>query len=203
MGLKDPFEGQASWDVGESSRGSPRKFTGLPLPAAVPASTMEVSKSLVTTAVLVSATVGSFLGFSGMVVIDPRKFTGLSVPVVVSVSMMEVSGLLVIAAAPASVTVGSFFGFSGEVVIDQRMRDVTQTPLAGYGKADATHNSFSPVSGLGYGEDLCFGERDDLMVVSGAKGGDCSSTDVEPMLLSQVGGLELLQDRPEHLLSQW
>ena len=68
------------------------------------------------------------------------------------------------------------------------MGDVTETPIAGYSKADATYNSFSPLSGLGYGEDLCFGERNDLMVVLGAKGGDGSSLDVEPVLSSQVGG---------------
>nr|POF21481.1 hypothetical protein CFP56_18520 [Quercus suber] len=152
VGLKDPFEGQALWAVGESSSGSPRKFTRLPVLAEVLASTMEVSKSPVT------------------------------------------------AATSASATVGSFWGFSSAVVT---MGDVTQTSIAGYSKVDATHNSFSPLSGLGCGEDLCFGENDDLMVVSGAKGGDCSSPDVEPMLPSQVGGFKLLQDGPEHLLSQW
>ena len=83
------------------------------------------------------------------------------------------------------------------------MGDVTHTPIAGDGKADATHNAFSPLSGLGSGEGLCFGERDDFMVDSGAKGGDWSSPDAEPVLPSQVGGFELLQDGPEHLLSQW
>ena len=190
VGLKDPFEGQASWAVGESSSGSPRKFTGLSVPAAVSMSTMEVSGSPVTAAAPASASVGSSLGFSGAVVIDPRKFTGLSVPAAVSASTMEVSGSLV--TAPASASVGSFLGFSGAVVIDRRMGNVTQTPIAGYGKADATHNSFSLLSGLGCGEDLCFGERDDLMVAPGVKGGDYSSPTVEPMLPSQVGGFELL-----------
>ena len=83
------------------------------------------------------------------------------------------------------------------------MGDVTHTPIAGDSKADATHNAFSPLSGLGSGEGLCFGERDDFMVDSGAKGGDWSSPDAEPVLPSQVGGFELLQDGPEHLLSQW
>ena len=124
-------------------------------------------------------------------------------PAVVPVSTMEVSGSPVTAAASASVTVGSFLGFSGAVVTDQRMGDITQTPIASDGKADATHNSFSPLSGLGSGEDLYFGERDDFMVDSGAKGGDWSCPDVEPMLPSQMGGFELLQDGPEHLLSQW
>ena len=68
------------------------------------------------------------------------------------------------------------------------MGDVTQTPITGYSSAGATHNSFSPLSGLGCREDLCFGEKDDLMVALGAKGGDCSSLDVELVLSSQVGG---------------
>ena len=70
VALKDSFEGQASWAVGESSRGSSRKFIGLPVSAAVPASTMEVFRSLVTAAAPASAMVGSFLGFSGVVVTD-------------------------------------------------------------------------------------------------------------------------------------
>ena len=78
-------------------------------------------------------------------------------PAVVPVSTMEVSGSPVTAAASASVIVGSFLGFSGTVVTDQRMGDITQTSIAGDDKADATHNSFSPLSGLGSGEDLCFG----------------------------------------------
>ena len=41
------------------------------------------------------------------------------------------------------------------------------------------------------------------MVDSGEKGGEWSNTDVEPMVPSQVGGFNLLQDGPEHLLSQW
>ena len=57
--------------------------------------------------------------------------------------------------------------------------------------------------GLGCREDLCFGEKDDLLVAPGAKRGDCSSLIVEPVLPSQTGGFELLQDGPEHLLSQW
>ena len=142
---------------------------------------------------------GSSLGFSSAVVIDPRNFTGSPVPVAVPVSTREVSG----SPAPASASVGSFMGFSDAVVINQRMGSVTQTPIAGYNKANATHNSFSPLSGLGCGEDLYFGERDDLMVALGAKGGDSSSPDVKPVLPSQVSGFELLQDGPEHLLSQW
>ena len=80
---------------------------------------------------------------------------------------------------------------------------VTHTPKAGDGNADASHNSFSPLSGLGSGEDLCFGERVDFMVDSGEKGGDWSNPDAELVLPSQVGGFELLQDGLEHLLSQW
>ena len=107
-------------------------------------------------------------------------------------STMEVFGSPVTAAALASAMVGSFLGFSGAVVTDGRMGDVTHTPIVGDGKADATRNSFSPLSGLGSGEGLCFGERDDSMVDSGAKGGDWSSPNAELVLLSQVGGFELL-----------
>ena len=113
-------------------------------------------------------------------------------PAVVPASTMEVSGSPVTTAVSASVTAGSFLGFSSAVVTDQRMGDVTQTPIASDGKVDATHDSFSPLSGLGSGEDLYFGEKDDFMVDSGAKGGDWSSPDVEPVLPSQVGGFELL-----------
>ena len=87
---------------------------------------------------------------------------------------------------------GSFLGFSGAVLTNQRMGDVTYTPIAGDSKADAAHNSFSPLSGLGSGEGLYFGERDVFMVDSGEKGGDWSSPNAEPMLSSQVGGFKLL-----------
>ena len=155
VALKVSFEGQASWAIGESSRGSPRKCTGSSVPAAILASMREVSGSPVTTA------------------------------------------------TPASATMGSFVGFSGTVVTNRRMGVVTHTPKAGDGNADASHNSFSPLSGLGSGEDLCFGERVDFMVDSGEKGGDSSNPDAELVLLSQVGGFELLQDGLEHLLSLW
>ena len=155
--------------------------------------------SPVTATVPVSVSVGSSLGFSGAVVIDPRKCTGSPVPTAVPASTREISRSPVTVAAPASASVGSFLGFSGAVVINQRMGDITQTPIAGYSNVVATHNTFSPLSGLGCGEDLCFGEKDDLMVVPGAKGGDYSNLDVEPVLPSQVGGFELLQDGLEHL----
>ena len=75
----------------------------------------------------------------------------------VLVSTMEVSGLPMTAAAPVSATVWSFLGFSGVVVTDRRMGVVTHIPKAGDVNADASYNSFSPLSGLGSGEDLCFG----------------------------------------------
>nr|POE83745.1 hypothetical protein CFP56_06069 [Quercus suber] len=118
VALKDSFEGQVTWAVGESSRESQWKCIGSPVPATIPASTREVSKSPMTVAV------------------------------------------------PTSATVRSFVGFSGAVVTDRRIGDVTHIPIVGDGKADASHNSFSLLSGL-------------------------------------VGGFELLQDGPEHLLSQW
>ena len=118
VGLKDPFKGQASWAIGESSKGSSRKLTGSSVPAAVPASMTVAFRSPVTAAAPVSVSVGSSLGFSGAVVIDPRKFTRLLVTAAVLASIREVSGSPVTAATPASASVGSFLGFSGAVVID-------------------------------------------------------------------------------------
>ena len=63
VAFKDSFEGPASWAVGESSRGSLRKVPGSPMPAVVPASTMEVSELTVTAVASASATWGPFLGF--------------------------------------------------------------------------------------------------------------------------------------------
>ena len=80
-------------------------------------------------------------------------------PAVVPASTMEVSELTVTAVASASATVGSFLGFSGAVLTNRRMGDVTHTPIAGDSKADAAHNSFSPLLSLGSGEGLYFGER--------------------------------------------
>ena len=124
-------------------------------------------------------------------------------PAAIPASTREVFGSPVTAPTLMSATVGSFVGFSGAVVTDRRMGVVTHTPKAGYSNTDASHNSFSPLSGLGSGEDLYFGERDDFMVDSGEKGGDWSNPDAKPVLLSQVGGFDLLQDGPKHLLSQW
>ena len=125
VGLKDPFKGQASWAIGESSKGSSRKLTGSLVLAAVPVSMMEVFESLVTAALPASASMGSSLGFSGAVVIDPRKFTRLLVTAAVLASTREVFGSPVTAATPVSAAVGSFLGFSGVVVIDRRMGDIT------------------------------------------------------------------------------
>ena len=124
----------------------PRKFTGLPVPAAIPASTREVYGSPAIAAAPANATVGSFVGFSDAVM-SP-------VQAVIPASTRGVSGLPVTAAAPASATVGSFVGFFGAVVTDWRMGVVTHIPKAGDVNADASYNSFSPLSGLGSGEDL-------------------------------------------------
>ena len=146
------------------------------MPAAIPASTREVSGSPATAAAPANATVGSFVGFSNAVV-SP-------VQAAIPASTRGVSGSPVTAAAPASATVGSFVGFSGAVVTDRRMGVVTHIPKAGDVNTDASYNSFSPLSGLGSGEDLCFGERDDFMVDLGEKGGEWSNTDVEPVVPS-------------------
>ena len=163
------------------------------MPVVIPTSTREVSGSPATVAALVNATVGSFVGFSNAVV--------SLVQVAILASMMGVSGSLVTAAALTSATVGPFVGFSDAAMTDRRMGVVTHIPKAGDVNADASYNSFSPLSGLGSRDDLCFGERDDFMVDSSEKGGEWSNTDVEPVVSSQVGGFDLLQDGPEHLLS--
>ena len=88
-------------------------------------------------------------------------------PAAVPTSTMEVSESPVTVPVLASVTVGSFLGFFGAVVTNRRMGDVTNrrmgdvthTPIVGDGKADAAHNSFSPLLSLGSGEGLYFGER--------------------------------------------
>ena len=80
-------------------------------------------------------------------------------PAAVPTSTMEVSGSPVTVPVLASATVGSFLGFFGAVVTNRRMGDVTHTPIASDGKADAAHNSFSPLLSLGSGEGLYFGER--------------------------------------------
>ena len=110
-------------------------------------------------------------------------------PTAVPASTMEVSGSPVTAPAPASATVGSFLGFFGAVVTNRRMGDVTHTPIVGDSEADAAHNSFSTLSGLGSGEDLYFGEKDDFMVDSSEKGGDWSSPNAEPVLRAKWVGL--------------
>ena len=75
MAFKHSFEGQASWAVGESSRGSPRQCTGSPVPAEIPASMREVSGS---PAALANATVGSFVGFSDAVVLPVQAAISMS-----------------------------------------------------------------------------------------------------------------------------
>ena len=170
------------------------------MPLAVPVSTMEVSGSSVTAVTPTSATMGCFLGLSGAMVNNRRMGVVTHTPIA---GDDEKGGSPVTAATPASATVGCFLGLSRAVMNNRRMGVVTHTLIASDGKADAAHNSFSTLSGLGSGEDLYFGEKDDFMVDSSEKGGDWSSPNAEPVLPSQVGGVELLQDRPEHLLSQW
>nr|POE91817.1 hypothetical protein CFP56_65362 [Quercus suber] len=64
----------------------------------------------------------------------------------------------------------------------------------------AAQNYFSPLSGLGSEKGLCFGERDDSMVVLGEKGEKWSNPIVEPMSPSHLDGVELLQEGSKHPL---
>ena len=67
----------------------------------------------------------------------------------------------------------------------------------------AAQNSFSPLLGMGSEEGLCFGERDDSMVVSSEKGEKWSNPIAEPVLPSHLDGVEMLQEGIEHLMIQW
>ena len=159
---------------------------------------MEVSGSPVTAAAPASVKVGCCPGLSGVVVNNRRMGVVTHTPIA---DDSEKEGSPATVMAPASATVGCFLGLSGAVVNNRRMGVVNHTPIAGDGKANAAHNSFSPLSGLGSGEDLCFREKDDFMVDSSEKGGDWSSPNAELVLPSEVGGVELLQDGPKHLLN--
>ena len=133
---------------------------------------------------------------------------------VTMVLLMSVAALVIMAApALVSATEGSRSKFSGVEVSNRRLRAENQTPLAGVLKDGSTaklmgpgyvvpsdlrhqgdgQNSFSPLLGLGSEEGLCFGERDDSMMVSGEKGEKWSHLD----------GVEMLQVEPEHPLLQW
>ncbi|KAL0008498.1 hypothetical protein SO802_010000 [Lithocarpus litseifolius] len=93
------------------------------------------------------------------------------------------------------------------------MWDETHTPIIDVLRVEAmarpmgpgfeAQNSFSPLSGLGSEKGLCFGRRDDSMVVSGEKGEIMSNPIAEPVSPSHLDGVELPQVGPEHLLIQW
>ena len=156
MALIDAFEGPTSWAGGKSSKGSSREFPGSPVPTTAPTRIMEVSRSPVTAAALASVKVGCCPGLSSAVVNNRRMGVVNYTPIA---GDGEKGGSPVIAVAPANATMGCFLRLFGVVVNNRRIGVVTDTPIAGDGKADAAHNSFSPLSGLGNGEDLCFGER--------------------------------------------
>ena len=66
----------------------------------------------------------------------------------------------------------------------------------------AAQNSFSPLLGLGSEEGLCFGVRDDSMVVSREKGEIWRKPSAEPVSPSHLDAVEKLQEGTEHLLIQ-
>ena len=133
-------------------------------------------------------------------------------PAAALASVTEASGLPVTLASSASATEGSSFGFSDVEVTNRRLKEVTQTPIAGVWKVGstakpmglgfvvpsdlrhqgATQNSFSPLLGLGSEEGLCSGERDDSTVVSGEKGEKWCNPIVEPVSPSHLDGVERL-----------
>ena len=67
-------------------------------------------------------------------------------PAATPASVMEASGLPVTLASSASVTEGSSFGFSGVEVTNRRLKEVTQTPIAGVWKV----GSMAKPMGLGF-----------------------------------------------------
>ena len=106
---------------------------------------------------------------------------------------------------PASATGGSIFGFFDVEGTNRRSMEETQTPakLMGPGYAvssdlrhqGATHNSFSPLLGLGCEEGLYFGVRDEPTVVSGEKGEAWCNPSAKPVSPSHLDGVEKLKGR--------
>nr|POE76359.1 hypothetical protein CFP56_34525 [Quercus suber] len=117
----------------------------------------------------------------------------------------ESFGSSVTVVVPASATEGS----GSPVTIAVKGRDNNEDDGTGFDVSSdhqpqgAPQNSFSPLSGLSSEECLCFGKRDDSIVVSGEKGEKWSNPITEPMSPSHLDGVKLLQEGPEHLLIQW
>ena len=127
-------------------------------------------------------------------------------------SVTEVFGSPVTTVVLTSATKGSNFGFSGVEVTNWRLREETQTLIAGVLRVGTTakligpgyvvssdlrhqgvaQNFFSPLLGLGSEEGLYFGEKDDSTVVSIEKEEKWSNPIAKPVLPSYLDGVEML-----------
>ena len=114
-------------------------------------------------------------------------------------------------------------GFLSDGVSNRRFRDETQNLMIGVlgvrtmvrpmgPKIDAfsalrhegdVRNHFSPLLDLGSEMGLYFGMSDNSTVVPGEKGEKWSNLMAEPVLLSYLDGVELLQEGSEQLMLQW
>ena len=181
---------QSMWVIGESLRGRTRGDSELPVTAAVPES--EVCAST----------------FNG----DPIQVASVvSLPVKLKGDQLD---------EVASAMEVSKFGFIGEAVTNRGKGDENHTPMAGdlsvgttarlmglgngvssdHRHQCAAQNHFFPLSSLGSEKGLCFGERDNSTVVLGEKGEKWSNPIVEPVSLSYLDRVELLQEGSEHFL---
>ena len=120
-----------------------------------------------------------------------RLASGSPVTDEVSATMMVGPKSPVTTATPASALEGSFFGFSGAMGSNWRLWDETARPTGLGFDVSSAQNSFSPLLGLGCEEGLCFGEKDDSTVGSGEKGVIWSNPIAQPVLVSQLDGVEL------------
>ena len=106
-------------------------------------------------------------------------------------------------ATPASASEGSFLGFSVRWGPNGGCGTRRQGPLDLGLMFLLPKTLFSPLLGLGCEEGLCFGEKDDSTVGSGEKGVIWSNPIAQPVSVSQLDGVELEQEGPEHSLIQW
>ena len=141
-----------------------------------------------------------------------KLVSGSPVSTAASTSVTEVFGSLVTTVVSTSAMKGSNFGFSGVEVTNWRLKEETQTPIAGVLRVGTTaklmgpgyvvssdlrhqgvtQNSFSPLSGLGSEEGLYFGEKNDSTMVSSEKEEKWSNPIAKPVSPSYLDGVEML-----------
>ena len=191
--LKGSSVVQFTWVIGESSRGKTRGDSELLVTAVVPESEVCAS-ALNDDPIQVTLVVSLLVRLEGG---HPDEVA----------SAMEVSK----------------FGFIGEAVTNRGKGDENHTPMAGdlsvgttaslmglgngvssdHRHQGAAQNHFSPLLGLGSEKGLCFGERDNSIVVSDEKGEKWSNPIAELVSPSYLDRVELLQEGSEHFLLQW